>query len=404
MASRNEKSQINQEPKDPSTKFVVTSRQSTAIIASTLIGSGVLIMPRPASEVAHQSAWLVTLCAAIVAFLIMWTVTKLGLRFPGKTFVEYTGGLLGIKRSDTIGKYVALPILLYFILLWFGLMVMGLRMFGEAIVAAVLPETPLEIIIIVLLLTTFFYMIVELEVVARFNELLLPLLLIPIGFISILSFQNIHWVNVFPMFRLDLSSFLLGIVNQLFGFEGFSIMLLFMAYTQRENNVRASFGGIAIPGITYIFIVFSSVAVFGYEELQHLTWPTLELVKATDFSAFIFQRIESGFVAVWVAAVFTTVGNLFYGVCFSIAQILPTTKEDTARKWIALCLLPIAFWLAMVPESVYQLFKWMHYLGYAGLVAFALPVLLFLLAVIRKQGKGTSRHHEKQRQKKQSSS
>lgn len=403
MTSRNEKSQINQEPKDPSTKFVITSRQSTAIIASTLIGAGVLTLPRPASALVHQSAWISTLCGGVVAFFIMWIITKLGLRFPGKTFIEYTGDLLGIKRSQNLGKIVALPILFFFILMWLFMMIFSVRLFGETIVDAVLPQTPLEVIIGTLLLTTFFYLVVEVEVIARFNELLLPIMLVPIGFITVLSFQNVQMSNLLPLFTFDLSTFLKSTVTQLFAYQGFSIMLLFMAYTQRENNVRASFGGIAIPGITYALIVFSAVGVFGFEEIQHLTWPTLELVKSTDYSTFLLQRVESGFVAVWVAAVFTTVGNLLYAVCFSIAQLLPTTQEDKARKIIAICILPVVFWLALIPSSVYQVFNWMIYLGYIGLAAFVIPIILFLLAVIRKKGKGTSRYHERQRQKKESS-
>lgn len=404
MVSRNEESQINQEPKDPSTKFVITSRQSTAIVASTLIGAGVLTLPRQASELAHQSAWISTLCAGVVVFFIMWVITKLGLRFPGKTFIEYTGHLLGVKRSQNLGKIAALPILIFFILIWLFMMVFSVRLFGETIVDAVLPQTPIEVVIGALLLTTFFFLMVEVEVIARFNELLLPFMLIPIGVITFLSFQNIRLVNIFPIISFNWVDFLQSTLTQLFAYQGFTIMMLFMAYTQRENNVRAAFGGIAIPGIIYTLLVFSAVGVFGFEELQHLTWPTLELVKATDFSVFLFQRIESGFVAVWVAAVYTTVGNLLYAVCFSIAQLLPTTKEDKARKIIAMCIAPIVFWLALVPASVYQVFDWMVYLGYIGLIAFTIPIFLFLLAIIRKKGKGTSRHHERHRQEKESSS
>ncbi|HET7656830.1 MAG TPA: endospore germination permease [Bacillales bacterium] len=402
MVSRNDESQINQEPKDPSTKFVVTPRQSSALIASTLIGAGVLTLPRSASGLTHQSAWIPTLFGGIIVFFIMWAITKLGLRFPGKTFIEYMGTLFGIKSSSHIGRWVTLPISLYYIALWFVIVAFSVRMFAEAIVDAVLPQTPLEVIIGTLLLATFFCLIVELEVIARFNELILPLVLIPVGVITILSFQNVQWVNLLPMFTMDIPTFLKGVMTQLFAYQGFSIMLLFMAFTQRNHNVASTISGVAIPGITYVLITFSAVGVFGFEELQHLTWPTLELVKATNFSQFIFQRIESGFVAVWVVAVYTTVGNLLYAVCFSLAQLLPTKKEDKARKWIGACLLPIVFWVSLIPESEYDVFNWMTYLGYFGLIAFAIPVLLYVLAVVTKKGKGKVRHEKKQRSKKPS--
>lgn len=392
MGKRNEESQLNQEPKDPSTKFVITPYQSTAIIASTLIGAGVLTLPRSASAVAQQSAWITTIFSGIIVILIVWVLTKLGLRFPGKTFIEFMGAIFGIKRSSTIGKWVTLPISLYFIAMWFVIVAFSVRIFAEAIIDAVLPQTPMEVIIGTLLIAAFFYLLVELEVIARFNELVLPLVLIPIGFITILSFQNFQLTNVLPLFSMNLMTFLKSTLTQLFAYQGFSIMLLFMAYTQRNHNAVSSISGIAIPGITYVLITFAAVGVFGFEELQHLTWPTLDLVKATNFSQFIFQRIESGFVAVWVVAVFTTVGNLLYSVCFSLAQLYPTKKEDRARKWIGACILPVVYWASLVPESEYNVFHWMTYLGYIGLVAFAIPLVLYLIALITKRGKGTPHH------------
>ncbi|HEU5140614.1 MAG TPA: endospore germination permease [Bacillales bacterium] len=403
ITSRNKKSQINQEPKDPSTKFVITTRESSALIISTIIGAGVLTLPRSAAEISHQSAWLSTLCGGVVIFFVMWAITKLGLRFPGKTFVEYTGDLIGIKRSETVGKLVSLPILLFFILMWLAMMVAVVRMFGETIVSAVLPETPLEVVVGIFLLAVWALLIVELEVIVRFNEILLPVIIIPVTFVSILSLQNAELTNIFPMFKIDLFTFLKGVLSQMFAYQGFTIMLIFMAFVQRGKNVRASAVGVALPAFNYILIVFATVAVFGFEELQHLTWPTLELMKSTDFSFFVLERIESAFVAIWVVAVYTTAGNLFYAVCFALAQILPTKKEDTARKWIAFCLLPVTFWLVFIPANVYQLFRWTNYLSYIGLIAFAIPVVLLILAVIRKQGKGGARRHEK-RQKDSSSS
>lgn len=397
MASKGDQSQVNQEPKDSSTKFVITSRQSSQIIASTLMGTGVLTLPRQATSQVHQSGWITTICAGVVIFFIMWAITKLGLRFRGKTFIEYTGSLLGMKSEKT-GKIVALPIFVFFILYWLALAVISLRMFGELMVTSLLTQTPLEVVIGTMLLALLAFLIVELEVVARFNEVLLLLAVGLILIIVIFSFQHASLINIFPLFSTDIPTFLKDIVKEMFSYQGFTIMLLFMAYTQREKNTAAAFLGIAIPGISYAAIVFAAIATFGYEEIQNLTWPTLELVKSAGYSFAIFQRVESGFVAVWLIAVFTTIGNLLYAICFATAQLLPTKKEDKARKWVAVCILPIVFGLAFLPRNVYQLFDWLTHLGYVGLIAFAIPVILLFIAIIRKRGEGT--RHERQRQKK----
>ncbi|HET7629644.1 MAG TPA: endospore germination permease [Bacillales bacterium] len=392
MANRNVNSQISQEPKEESTKFVITSRQQMALITSTLIGAGVLTLPRQASEEAHQAAWIATLLGGLFAFLVTWAITRLALRFPGKTFVEYIGDLLGVKKSETVGKYIGLPITLFYIAIWLAMAITSTRLFGETIVSAVLTNTPIQVIIGTLLFTVFFYMMVEVEVVARFNELLLPLIIVPLVLIAFLTMQNIHLTNMLPLISVNWLAFVKSVGTQIFAYQGLSVMLLFMAFVQRGDNTRATAAGIGLPVLSYVMIVFASVGVFGFEELQHLTWPTLELIKSSDIRLFLLQRVESGFVVVWVVAVFTTVGNLCYGACFAAAQCLPTKKEDKARKWIAVFVLPIVFIVSLLPQSVYALFRWLSFIGYVGLIAFVLPVVMLLLAVVRKQGKGGNSH------------
>lgn len=395
---RNQQSQLNQEPKASSTKFVLSSRQSMMIISSTIVGTGILTLPRTATYSAHQSAWIVSIFAGAIAFVLMWFITKLGLRFHGKTFVEYNEELLGTKRVRVIGKILSYVISSMFIAVWLAIAIKSIRVFAEVLVVAVLPETPIEVIIATMLMAMMLFLLVELEVIGRFNEIMFPLIIIPITLIAIVSLQDADWSNIFPIFDLNLASFFNNFTDNFFAYQGFTVMLLFMAFTQRGKNTEAAVGGIAVPAFNYALIIFASVAVFGFQELQQQMWPTLELAKSARFSFFLLERIESAFVAVWVVAVFLTAGNLFYAACFAMAQMFPTRKEDTARKWTALCLLPIMYWLAMLPSDVYKLFNWSKYIGYSSFVLYALIILLYLIAVLRKKGKGRSHHHESQRQ------
>jgi spore germination protein len=391
------KSQTNQNPGENSTQLVITPSQSTAIIASTLIGVGILTLPRTASETSHEMAWLATLIGGIIILPFMWFVTKLALRFPNKTIIDYASNIVGSERFPIIGKVISLPILLVFVLTWLALTTSAVRTFGNAITSAVLRETPIEVIIGTLLAATIFLVFVEVEVLARFNEVVFPLILIPLIIIVFLSLQNTEITNMFPLFEIDIMSFLNSLSTTIFAYTGFTIMLLFMAFAQKEKNVEANLTGIAIPGFIYTLIVFSSVAVFGYEELQHLMWPTLELIKTTDIPGMILERVESLFLAIWVAAVYTTVGNFYYAICFTVAQSLPIRNKDAARKCIAVLILPVLYWVSLQPRNIQQLFNWMDMIGYFSIVGFVIPIILYVIALIRKKGKEPSPIHEKQR-------
>lgn len=401
--SEKTKTQSNQNPDENATQFVISPSQSTAIIASTLIGVGILTLPRSASEAAHEMGWLTTLLGGMIILPIMWVITKLTMRFPKMTVVRYTAELLGIEKSRRLGAILSFPILLVYLAVWFLLTASAVRTFGNVITNAVLRETPVEAIIVTLLVAVIFLIFVEVEVLARFNEVVLPLILIPMILIVLLSFQNTDITNVFPLFAISFTDFLSSLKATIFSFTGFTVMLVFMAFAQKKRNVSANLTGIAIPNFIYTMIVFSTIAVFGYEELQHLMWPTLELVKTTDIPGLILERVESLFLGIWVIAVYTTVGNFYYAVCFSIAQMFSFKKQDQARKWIGVLLIPLLYWIALLPDNVNQLFNLRNLLSYFSLVAFIIPFILYLIALIRKKGKEPSTKHEsKQRSKKSS--
>lgn len=385
----NPKHQVEQQPEE--TPYQITPQQSTSIIASTIIGVGVLTLPRTAAS-AHEAAWIVTLASGLVALFAIWLITRLTQRFPGKTVIEFLPDVLASRRRRIIAKIICAPFTLTFISFWILATVTAARTFGEVIVTAILQTTPLEVIIGTMLLGTFFLVWNKTEVLARFNELVFPLIIIPGLLIAIASFQNARLYNLLPLWTTDWGTILQSVFTTIFAYQGFSVMLLFTAYTQKKAKITgANLLGVGIPIFVYALVVFAGMSVFGHEELLLLVWPTLELVKTTEFPGLVFERMESLFLGIWVAAVYTTVGNLYYSASMALAQCLPFRQKNRARRGIALLLLPLMYMLALQPRNISQLFHWTHLLGYLGVVVgILIPIFLYLIAMIRKKGKERS--------------
>lgn len=402
MAKSGQKSQINQEPKETSTQFVITSRQSAAIIICTIIGASILTLPRTVSAITHQGAWVSTLIGGIIAILLIGIVTKLNMRFQGQTVVEYTAIILGTDRAPVIGKLLSAPILFILIIFWIVEPAVITRIFGEVIVSAILPNTPIEAILITMLFAVYFLIIVEVEVIGRFNELAFFVIFITGFVITFMTMKNIQWTNVVPFFTVGPVSFLKGSFTTAFAYQGFVVMMMFLAYSQKEKNVATNMAAMGLVTLNYVLIVFTCVAVFGFEELQHLTWPVLEVVKSTDFASFLLERLDGLFLALWVAAAYTSIGNVYYAACLAIAQWLPFKKKNSARKWIGLILLPLIYAMALEPDSVQQLFRWSEYLGYYCVITFAIPVILYVIALIRRKRRKGENHGKMASQENQS--
>ena len=89
----------------------VTPKQSASLVASTIIGVGVLTLPRVAAEYAKQCGWIAVIAGALAAAMTTWIITALAKRFPGQSIVQYSALILGSRNSrrNTVGKAARPP-------------------------------------------------------------------------------------------------------------------------------------------------------------------------------------------------------------------------------------------------------------------------------------------------------
>ena len=90
----------------------ITPLQGAAIVASSLIGVGILTLPREVAAAAGTDGPLATLLGGAIAALLLVLLTKLGLRFPGHSLIEYSSIILG----GIVGKLLALAFIIYWFL------------------------------------------------------------------------------------------------------------------------------------------------------------------------------------------------------------------------------------------------------------------------------------------------
>ncbi len=361
----------------------VSTWQMTSLITSTLIGVGVLTLPRSTTESLREAGWLAPILGGMIDMAAIWMIAKLTERFHGMTFIEFSKMIWGPAKHPTWGKILSTPwVFVYLVFLYLTVAVTS-RIFGEVVVTSVLLETPLEVLIISMFVLAFILCLHEEETMVRVNEILFPLILFPVLFIAIASFQNAEWNNLFPLFSVGWTELFKGALESAFSYQGFEIMLMFYAFAHHNSDrVRAGFYGMGIAIVVYTLIVLAGIVVFGYEELQKATWPTLELVKTTQVPGLILERLESAFLAVWVAAVFTSVGNVYYTVIYGLRQYFG--RGVLFQRISAFVLLIPLFFISLIPQNINELFVYTGYLGYIGLfVAIGLPLLYWLVLLAR---------------------
>ncbi|OCL28427.1 spore gernimation protein [Orenia metallireducens] len=361
----------------------VTERQFSAIIINTILGVGILTLPRVAVSFADNAGIISVVLASVLSLINLTIIIKLGLRFPNKTIFEYLQIILG----KIMGKIIGLFIICY----WFIFIALVIRTFSELIVTAVLPKTPIEVVIIIMLLLVAYLSYKDIQVLARVNELYVFIVIIPILFLTILSFKRGHMVYVLPVFRgHSMINILKSAGRSYFSFLGFEVVAIILPFiTTRKLSLEYGIKGWLIPSVVSVVVVIASISVFGVFELKNLVWPTFELIKSTQFFALIFERLEVAFIATWVIALFTTASNLLFGIAMGGAQILSLHKHKT----LVFFLLPLLYLLALSPRNAYELFNLVDIISIVGLILTTiLPIMLLILVQVK--GKGGKRVDE----------
>ncbi|WP_409177939.1 endospore germination permease [Brevibacillus fortis] len=349
--------------------------QLTSITINSMIGVGLLSIPRTSTVLLHQMGWLGLLVGVLVVFVAVAAIVYLGNQFSGLTCVEFMPQIFGAVPGGVC----------VFLFILYQLFNAGMvaRLFGEVIVTSVLSNTPLEAIVVTLLLLVVFLCCHEIEAVARVNELLIPFLLLPAVLIPLVSFMNAEWNNLLPLHVESWKHVVKAGLDTYSVFTGYELLLVYFAFSIPGARLgMASITGVSVVFVVYVITVIAGIAVFGYEELQRMVWPSLELVKVTQREGWFLERFESAYLAIWVSTVFTSIGNMFYATVFSLRRWL--RKGIRFQRISAIVILGPLFYLILVPQNIVELFAFSKLLIKMGyIVTIIIPVLLAITQFIR---------------------
>ncbi|CAN7742161.1 endospore germination permease [Paenibacillus sp. LjRoot153] len=353
----------------------ITVIQAAIILISTIIGVGVLALSLFAVRAADSGAPLVTLLGFLVGLLGLWLITKLGMRFPTQSIIEYS--------EDLIGKWAARGCSVLIIVFFCLLTALASREFGEVVVTSVLTKTPLEVTVIVMLLLAAVSSRADITTFTYFHHFYFPIIVFPGILIVVLSLKNAQLINLLPLWGNGPSGMSGGILTMAALFQGSFVMTIVIPAMRRpEKAMIAGYVGMVTSGGLYILIVIATVGVFGAEEIKKLVWPTLELAKTTSLPANILERLDGAFLAVWVTAVFTTLLSTYYLAINCLSQLLRLRDH----KMFAFFLVPFIYVIAMFSQNLLQLYEIIQVVGRWGLVfTVAYPFVLFIVAMIRKK-------------------
>ncbi|MGM0878152.1 MAG: GerAB/ArcD/ProY family transporter [Bacillota bacterium] len=291
----------------------ISALQLFYVIVGFEVGN-TLIFPLGAG--AKQDAWLTLVVGMIIGLVLMFVYTKLSAYYPGDTLVQMT--------PKIIGKYLAFPINLMYILYFVFLATTASRNFGELIVTTILVDTPIVVVIGSFMVLVIYCLRGGVETFGRMGEVIFPIYLFAliVVWVLLLSVENFTINNLTPV----LGNGVKPIVKEAFPHntipfgETIIILMFFPVLNKKQNARKTGMAVIIIGGILLTFNTIMNLSVLGPEIYGNVNFPLLSATRQVSIADFL-ERFDALIILLIVSGVFFKVGGWTYGAAVGIAQL-----------------------------------------------------------------------------------
>lgn len=355
----------------------VSVRQVEILLVLQMFNTSILLLPRIAANHAGRNGYILPIVAIVFGMIYLFSITALTNKFKGDTIVEFTP------------KIVAKPIA-YCIVGLFAVKIMittglEIRMFGEMVSQVMLPKTPIEIIILTMLLTTAYLVKSGIEATARMGEILLYFIFIPLVIVLALIVLKADYKQLMPFFETDIMSVGKGAFIVSLSFMPIEFMLILAGLMKKQEKSRQAIfiALIAVAVIETIVIILTYVGI-GVNESKRQIWPVLTLMQSIQFPGSLIENQEILMMTSWVFSIYMYISSGLYFTSLIGSRTFKFKRENV----FILPIIPIVYFIAILPESLVQAYKYYISFQYNFGIWFLLPIplVLLLIAKMRKVG------------------
>jgi spore germination protein KB len=356
----------------------ISSSQFMWLLVTLVIPTAVLFVSAIMIKQAGTMAWVSGIFVATGwALLVVWVAVTLGERFGGCSPVEFTREILGKPLGNMVN--------FLYILIFLYVNSIIVREFGELLITAYMPETPLLVFNTVLLLLAASAVRNGIEVIARMSQFIVVLMFAGLIFIYIFLWPEIYLHNLFPLFEGGLKPIILGSFISM-AWRGEIFLLLFlMPYLQDYREAKpAAYKAVFVLGVILGIDIIILLAVFGIQA-ANMVFPLYVLGTYISVGGFL-ERVESFTLAIWVTGVFAKVTIWYY------FGVIVTAQTFNLKQYKPL-VLPLGViqvvWSVIAYDNVRQLADFFSkaWITFSMSFEFLLPLTLLIIALIRTKGR-----------------
>ncbi len=359
-----------------------TNRQISFVLFGAIIGYGVMGMPKTMVEAAGTGCWISIAIGTLVAALVVLGLTYLNYVHKGKTICEYS--------EELTGKTVSVIIRCIYVLFFFVLLTLVIRLSSEIVKYTILLKTPIWAISLALTLLTVYTLMKGIKTIVRICVFLgVVVLFVALASHIVVSTQG-EWINLQPIMGSEpFMAYVKGAAKTALPF--FGIELLLVVPFGKDNNKKVflytTLTVIAI-GLFYIFVVYSCLSVMGEGSIVYYRDAVLATIRRVKFEQLEFlKRLDGIAIVAWIFAVYCSVCLLAYGASKMIGSMIKKPHHN-----LTVLIVGALAYIAGVSINSYEFaIKLFEYCSYAGIAtAFAIPLMLIIMTKVKGYDKKTA--------------
>jgi spore germination protein KB len=303
-----------------------------AMLLFTLVVSTIdVFVPAVVAKVAGRDAWLSVILSVFYALITWMVALALASRFPDQTVIHYSRQILGRWLGGAVG-------LIFIIFFFFG-GASATRMMADIMATAFMSYTPLVVFAGSLVLVAGYAVFGGLEVIARVNEMLLPLGLGVLLFVGFGSLPNVDFARYLPVLERGLGPVNWGGI--IIASTIAEMVIVLMLYPCVNDQPRVGISGLwAILGLGVAMqIGVLAIGLFSPEVTAVMNFPALEMVRSIKLGHAI-THLDVVIMAVWMGGIFLKLALIYYVVVLGLAQWLGLSSY---RPLVA----PVGIWMVV---------------------------------------------------------
>ncbi|MBO8128891.1 MAG: endospore germination permease [Peptococcaceae bacterium] len=294
----------------------ISAYQAMGYQVSIVLATAILFVPAITAQYARQDAWLSLVLAYLFGSLQVFVATKLALKFPRETVIQYAPRVAG----KILGKVIGFIYIFYFFYVAYFVQ----REFEALMSAAYLPQTPIIVVIIMLTLLAAYVLYGGLEVLCRVNAIILAVALFGLLLIFLLIVKDIEFTRFLPFLENGVGPVVLGAVVPGGWFGETAVILMLLPFIGNQGKtLKTSLLAVTILFVVMEMVVIGAVGIMGPNETGRFLYPTFNIARRVTIEALpILERQDAMFMMIWVAGMLMKLSTFFYAGTLGLAQWL----------------------------------------------------------------------------------